>query len=334
MEKRIAKTDMAIDFRIKGKEKNMISVAMATYNGARYITEQLESIYRQTKKVDELVIVDDCSSDDTVSLIREYMEKYPESNVRVFENETNLGYRGNFRKALSLCEGDVILLCDQDDIWHENKVEVLCSILMKNPEISVLSSSFKQIDGEGNGSDDNKSVYQRRMKPDELVCVPLEDVIFHNISQGCSMAIRKELKELYLKFYEDELPHDWMLNVIAAMQKKCYYINDPLFSYRIHDKNTIGLNDNMTLEKKNTWKVRANDALQAVKVLSLIKKVDTDFYHDNPWLEEMNTFARTHVRYLESKDLKGILFQNFNVYYKKLKTFRGRMLDIYFVLKK
>lgn len=312
----------------------MISVAMATYNGQEYLPKQLESILGQTKKVDEIVIVDDCSTDGTVEMIHEYMRKYPQSNVRFFSNETNLGYKKNFHKAMSLCEGDIIFLSDQDDIWKENKVEVLGGLLESNADIGLISSSFIQIDSDGNEVSGNKSAYVRTMDEEKLYLVPLEDLIFHNVSQGCAMAFRKEVRDLYLKHFTDKLPHDWVLNVVAAMEKKCYYLNSPMFFYRIHDKNTIGLNEGLTLNSKNSLAVRTHDAKQAVKVLNLIEKIDCDICYANVWLKDIKNFAENHIVYLENRKFFKIMLQNFNPYYKKLKTVRGRLLDMFFCVKK
>ena len=312
----------------------MISVAMATYNGQKYLSQQLESILRQTKRVDEIVIVDDCSTDGTVEMIHEYMRKYPQSNIRFFANETNLGYKKNFYKAMSLCEGNIIFLCDQDDIWKENKVDILNGLLESNSDVALVSSSFIQIDSDGKEVSANKSAYMRKMDEGQFYSVPLNDLIFHNVSQGCAMAFRKEVRDLYMAHFVDELPHDWVLNVIAAMDKKCYYLNSPMFFYRIHDKNTIGLNEGLTLNRKNSLTVRTHDAKQAVKVLSLIEKIDCNIYHKNIWLKNIKSFAENHIVYLENKKLFGIMLQNFNPYYKKLKTVRGRLLDMFFCVKK
>lgn len=311
----------------------MISVAMASYNGAQYIIEQLESIRKQTKKVDEIVIVDDGSSDNTVELVRDYAYRYPECCIRLEQNETNLGYKKNFHKAISLCEGDITFLCDQDDCWYEDKVERMCGVLEKHAEIGVLSSAFVQIDGEGNMGE-QKSAYQRKMSDGELVRVPVKDLIFHNISQGCAMAMRKDIKEEFIKRFEDTIPHDWIINVIAGMKKKCYYWNVPMFFYRIHDNNAIGLNDNMAFKKKNTIEVRTKDALQAKHVLDFIEKVDNAYYSENSWLKKAKEFSLKHVKNLNERNFVGLLLQNFNPCYRKLKTVRGRILDLFFVLNK
>jgi len=311
----------------------MISVAMTTYNGAQYIIEQLESIRLQTRKVDEIVIVDDGSSDNTMELVRDYADKYPECGIRLEQNETNLGYKKNFYKAISLCNGDITFLCDQDDCWLDNKVEKIYGLLEEHPEISVVSSAFIQMDGQGNKGE-RKSAYQRKLADEALICVPIEDLIFHNISQGCAMAMRKDIKEEFLKHFDDTIPHDWMINVIAGIEKKCYYWNVPMFFYRIHDNNTIGLNDSMPLNKKNTMEVRAKDAKQALHVLNFIEKVDIVFCSENSWLKKAKGFSFKHVKNLEERRFIQLLFQNFNPCYRKVKTFRGRILDLFFVLNK
>ena len=309
----------------------MISVAMATYNGARYIIEQLDSIRTQTRKVDEIVIVDDGSSDDTVGLIQDYQTQYPNCGIRLEQNETNLGYKKNFCRAVALCQGDITFLCDQDDRWFEEKVERVCAILEEHPDIGVISSAFVRMDGAGNVGE-RRSVFQKKMEEGELVCVPLEDLVFHNISQGCAMAMKNDVKTMFLQQFDETIPHDWIINVIAGMKKKCYYWNEPMFYYRIHDNNTIGLNDNMALNKKNTMEVRTRDAIQANKVLSFIEKVDKVFYDENSWLKKAKEFSLGHVKNLEERKIIRLLMQNFDPYYSKLKTFRGRMLDLFFVL--
>ena len=144
------------------------------------------------------------------------------------------------------------------------------------------------------------------------------------------MAMRKEIKDLYLEHFTEELPHDWMLNVIAAMQKKCYYLNKALFYYRIHDNNTIGLNENLTLKKKNTFKVREHDARKAINVTQFIEDVDEDYHNQSLFILKAKIFAINHVKNLRGKKWIKLIFQNFNPLYWKLKTLRGRLLDIAF----
>ena len=114
----------------------MISVAMTTYNGEKYVKEQLESILEQTKPVDEIVIMDDKSTDETVEIIKKIQEK-SEVNIILEVNKENVGYIENFRRAIKKTKCYIIFLCDQDDVWYKGKVEVM-SGLMENGDIGVL----------------------------------------------------------------------------------------------------------------------------------------------------------------------------------------------------
>ena len=109
-----------------------ISVAMTTYNGEKYVTAQLYSVLNQSLKPDEVIICDDCSTDSTVSLINEFIEKNKLINFRLILNENNLGYIKNFRKAISLASGDIIFLCDQDAIWQEDKIKTMAELMENN----------------------------------------------------------------------------------------------------------------------------------------------------------------------------------------------------------
>ena len=96
---------------------------MTTYNGERFLPEMLESLRNQTRKIDELLIFDDGSTDSTVCLIENYIDKYGLENWKIRQNEINLGWEKNFVQGLNQAKGDVIFPCDQDDIWHTDKIE-------------------------------------------------------------------------------------------------------------------------------------------------------------------------------------------------------------------
>lgn len=101
----------------------MISISMATYNGEKFIAKQIDSILQQTFQDYELVITDDCSKDNTLRILHEYEKK--DKRIHVYENETNLGFKKNFERSISLCKGDYVVLADQDDIWEKNHIELL-----------------------------------------------------------------------------------------------------------------------------------------------------------------------------------------------------------------
>lgn len=119
-----------------------VSVAMCTYNGEKYIKEQLESILNQTVRPDEIVICDDMSNDSTLSIIHETIRHITDMNIRLYTNESQLGVAQNFMKAMSLCSGDVVFFCDQDDVWFDTKVAQYVDIFESDSSVKgVLSDA-------------------------------------------------------------------------------------------------------------------------------------------------------------------------------------------------
>ena len=118
-----------------------ISIAMATYNGAAYLQEQLDSFLAQTRLPDEVVITDDCSTDETLEIIKGFEESAP-FNVHWEQNEHNLGYTGNFNKALIKTTGDLVFLSDQDDVWFRDKLEQVERYAAEHPAALVLMNDL------------------------------------------------------------------------------------------------------------------------------------------------------------------------------------------------
>jgi glycosyltransferase involved in cell wall biosynthesis len=214
-----------------------LSIALCTYNGAVYLKEQLESIARQTRTPDELIISDDRSTDDTVRLIEEFAATagFP---VRLSVNKSNLGTAKNFEKAISLCRGDVILLSDQDDVWHSDKLESVERIFDAKPQLSLVFSNAELLDETLRRFDetlfdrlDFNDRKQRLIKNGRALDVQLRE----NLICGCTVAFRANLKELVLPISgHGPLVHDgWIVLLIAAVGE-IDFINRPLLKYRQH----------------------------------------------------------------------------------------------------
>ena len=214
-----------------------LSIALCTYNGAVYLKEQLESIAAQTRKPDELVISDDQSTDDTLRLIEEFAATsgFP---VRLSVNESNLGTAKNFEKAIGLCRGDVILLSDQDDVWHTDKLESVERIFEAKPQLSLVFSNAELVDETLRLFDETLFDWlqfdgpkQRLVKTGRALDLQLRE----NLVCGCTVAFRANLKDLILPISGDgPLVHDgWILLLIAAVGE-IDFINRPLLKYRQH----------------------------------------------------------------------------------------------------
>ena len=117
-------------------QNSITSVALTTYNGERYLSEQLRSLAEQTVLPDELVVCDDVSTDNSIGVLKEFAEWAP-FPVRILVNDTNLGYSQNFNRALSSVSGDYVFPCDQDDVWFPTKIEEMLEVLRGNPEVQV-----------------------------------------------------------------------------------------------------------------------------------------------------------------------------------------------------
>jgi glycosyltransferase involved in cell wall biosynthesis len=122
-----------------------ISIAMTTYNGERFIREQLDSLARQSYLPCELIVSDDGSTDRTLEIVEDFAKTAP-FIVRVYRNEQNLGYANNFLKAASLCEGEWIAFCDQDDVWLEKKLEIVSGYFQLSPDIYLITHSAVLVD--------------------------------------------------------------------------------------------------------------------------------------------------------------------------------------------
>lgn len=228
-----------------------ISIAMTTYNGEAYIEKQLMSLLNQTRKADEIIICDDCSSDDTVSIIEDIIEKHHVLNCHVLLNENNLGYRKNFKKSIEMTSGDLIFLCDQDDIWNLDKLEKIEKIFETEPKILALNTAFTLIDGEereipyvDKKGMCNHGFMRGNLEENQLKKIPYEMLLRYNISPGCTMIFRKKIKNAFTKYTQSILPHDWEINLLAGMKNGCYFLNTSTIRYRIHGENTLGMNTN------------------------------------------------------------------------------------------
>lgn len=231
----------------------MISIAMTTYNGEKYIEKQLLSILNQTIPADEIIICDDCSKDNTVKIIDQILKNTgTEILVRLEVNDSNLGYIGNFYKAICLTTGDYIFLADQDDIWHSDKIETMVA-LMKKTNAQAICTNFSLIDQNGNRFADesifhiNHFIRKCRGELKEIKCSRL---VFGNIVQGCTYCFTAQVRDVYEKVgIESILSHDYQIMFLSSLLGKVYFYNTSLIDYRIHSQNTIGI------EKKSNLRV-------------------------------------------------------------------------------
>lgn len=230
----------------------MISIALCTYNGEKYIKEQLNSIITQTVPPDEIIISDDCSHDNTQKNVFEVMNKW-RGHWKFVKNTTNLGYRKNFEKAIGLCQGDFIYLADQDDVWEKNKLEVMNEVFQKDESVLMVFHDAEVVDEKLEKID--SSLWQEaQFNPKEIEVNNYSFFFYANPVQGAACAFKKELFERAIPF-SHEAVHDEWLALIAAITGKIVPVNKTLLKYRQTGNNARGASVSEQMPKSLRWMI-------------------------------------------------------------------------------
>src|SRR5579863_2253610 len=220
-----------------------VSIAMCTYNGARFLPQQLESIAAQTQCPDELIVCDDGSTDYTLEVLRDFRmgARFP---VHIFENaDALLGSTKNFEKAVRFCEGSVIFLADQDDIWQPEKIEVFCATLENHPEAGYVFSDLDLIDEFG--APKEKTMWESLHLSDAALrrfsgANQFRFLLRRTVATGAAMAFRASLADSLLPFSR-YLVHDYWISLVAScLGARGRAISEPLVQYRQHAAQQIG----------------------------------------------------------------------------------------------
>lgn len=212
-----------------------ISVAMATYNGARYICEQLDSILQQTIMPDEIIISDDGSNDDTLGIIADYISKYP--NITLLHNTENHGAEGNFMNAFRYCNGDIIFPTDQDDIWVTNKIEKMLAAFTDGIEIVYAQDEI--FDETGVIGNTNWNI------------PALHKAMWKNLLAGHACAFRKSILSKYTP--TRKLSWDYEICLYGSVAGSSKQINETLVYWRRHS-GTLTSSDCICYEELPTSK--------------------------------------------------------------------------------
>jgi glycosyltransferase involved in cell wall biosynthesis len=203
-----------------------ISVVLATYNGCKYLSEQLNSIVQQLDKNDELIIVDDASSDETVSIIFSHLSE----NIRILSSPVNSGPISTFERGITATANEIIVLSDQDDIWFSNRLEIVRLFFANPSNPSMLSLDSITVDA-------NFSV----ICTSTFSLINADNGIFKNIIKnryiGCHLAFRKEILHAALPFPAGIPMHDIWLGLIAELFYSSYFLRIPTMYFRRHESN-------------------------------------------------------------------------------------------------
>lgn len=215
--------------------KLSISIALCTYNGERFLQEQLDSLAAQTRLPDEVVVGDDGSTDRTLEILEQWAETVP-FPVRIQRNELQLGCTNNFLSTARRSSGDVVFFCDQDDVWLPDKLAKMMRVFEEQPDTGLVYCDGEII------NQDSEDLHTRRSD----LCIaymfsismPLWNPYtnMHYNLAGCCSAFRRKLVEPYLN-EPVQIEHDVWLYCQMLPRTKCVTLHEPLILYRVHDRN-------------------------------------------------------------------------------------------------
>jgi glycosyltransferase involved in cell wall biosynthesis len=223
-----------------------VSVAMCTRNGERWVGEQMQSILAQTRLPVEVVVSDDASSDTTLERVAEVWAKADPTQapkLTVIRNEVPLGVTKNFEQATRACQGGLIALSDQDDVWAADRLERMTARFEQGPDLDLLFADARLIDE--NGADLGISLFDAlEVRSGDLAAIrdgrAFETLIRRNLVTGATVMFRRRLLEPTLPFAEGWVHDEW-LAIIAAAVSRIDWMPDQLTGYRQHSKNQIGV---------------------------------------------------------------------------------------------
>ena len=244
------------------QKRQSISVCMAVHNGSKFIAEQIESILPQLADNDEVVIVDDMSLDNTVAIIEGYHDK----RIRITRQQSNRGVIQSFGRALTEARGEIVFLCDQDDVWCSDKVGKCLELFRLYPDVSMVVSDRAIIDASGKveSASINKSKKFYSGVLCNLVC---------NRYQGSAMAFRRNILNYCLPFPADIPMHDSWIGIVNQLIGKTAFVAEPLLYYRRHESNnTPGTHAPLSMMIRWRWALVSNLAILYVRRLIYLNR--------------------------------------------------------------
>lgn len=278
----------------------MISIAMTTYNGEKYIREQLDSILNQTYKNFELIICDDFSTDSTVKIIKSYIDP----RIKLFINEKNIGFKKNFEKAIKLCTGEYIALSDQDDIWENNKLELCINNI---GEHDLICTNSEIINSENISQHYTmKDVLKIKKIPNDQFKI-FSHLVFTNFVQGSTILAKRDFILSTLPIPENFSYHDYWFGVMASMNNGIKYLDICTLNYRKHESQiTINTYENFTQELtqrilKDELLIHCNKHLNELNIIKEIKSL-------NQIQRKIISNTIKYYEHMKNKDFYTLLF--------------------------
>jgi glycosyltransferase involved in cell wall biosynthesis len=302
----------------------LITIVLPTYNGVKFISDQIESIFNQTYKNFYLIVIDDNSSDNTIEFVIDIFKKHNFTKYKICKNEKNLGPTKTFEIGVSMVTTKYIAFCDQDDIWFEQKLEYYLDVIKKEQYDLVYGASYVM-----NGVEKTNEIF-----PKYKIYKTILGELSHNKARGATILLTTELAKKLIPYYD--LYDKWIF-ILSLYIGKVKYIDTPFHYYRIHSTNVNG----GSYRKRNIdslREVQENNKFFYTKMYSYLTKVETlDNTKKVKILQSINDLIKIFDLVLKSiktkNKLKTLIWYFKNVFFLELSLVEKVIYFYYMVLK-
>lgn len=288
-----------------------VDILLATYNGEKYIKEQVESILNQTYENIQIIISDDCSTDKTRQVLKEYENN---EKIKIFYQEKNLGYVKNFEFLLKQVESNLYMLSDQDDVWKKEKVEKSVEKI-ESEKLDLVFGDLEVVDENLNTLYKSYNRYMHLIHKIKKYQKDYRLQYLYNCMTGCTIISRKNWIDKVLPFPTNSkyMIHDYWLGLVIALNGKVGYIEEPYILYRQHGKNQVG-------SKKASKTASKLEEVRNISINTRIGTFETYVMHEEIFdekLRKQNKKALEYFKMLENK--KNFNFRQWGIFFKLYK---------------
>lgn len=307
-----------------GTMEETIDILLATYNGEKYIKEQIESILQQTYSNFRLIISDDASQDNTIEIIKQYQQK--DDRIKLFQQEKNLGSNKNFEFLLQNVENSYFMLSDQDDIWKEDKIEKTYKYLQEQNS-DLVFTDLELVDNNLQTINRSFMEYKRLSYKIKKYGTNFNTLYLNNYVTGCTILAKKDYIKNILPFPQNTvyLIHDYWIALIISVNGKISYLRESTILYRQHEKNQIGS------------KTKSDEMQSFEEIRELFIKVKLEHFNilnQNKEIFKTNQqMTDKGIKYYQHlKDIKYINFRNWILFYRLYKYEEFRYIILNFLI--
>ena len=288
-----------------------VDILLATYNGEKYIKEQVESILNQTYENIQIIISDDCSTDKTRQVLKEYENN---EKIKIFYQENNLGYVKNFDFLLKQVESNLYMLSDQDDVWKKEKVEKSVEKI-ESEKLDLVFGDLEVVDENLNTLYKSYNRYMHLIHKIKKYQKDYRLQYLYNCMTGCTIISRKNWIDKVLPFPTNSkyMIHDYWLGLVIALNGKVGYIEEPYILYRQHGKNQVG-------SKKASKTASKLEKVRNISINTRIGTFETYVMHEEIFDEKLRKQNKKALEYFKMlKNKKNFNFRQWGIFFRLYK---------------